>query len=276
MRRSNVQLCLETEIFPTLNRGDDANKIILNQVQAIKLETCLLSDSKDYLYSSIVSFANATHCISSSHFSWSVVSLYYSVFYACRAILAAAHKIGLFYFQKEQNSNYKPYSFDLNSNPGNPPLKESGTTHELILKLYQKKGNGPTHNLLLGQEINLQSPMLWLKEQRENVNYRQVTFTEPDKPDCLISLNQYGIRKLLAKYLDDIENATYLYTFDPNHAAISYPLLFLSETVKVLKLEFQTEPIFSEEKRKFLEKSLVDEHGNRIQKLHDFLIPRLS
>jgi hypothetical protein len=62
----------------------------LNYADAAYIEQILHEDAKDYLYSGIISFANACASIRVGYYSWSTVKLYYATFYMIRGLLANA------------------------------------------------------------------------------------------------------------------------------------------------------------------------------------------
>src|SRR5215469_15950054 len=61
---------------------------VTNYVDAAFIEQILHEDAKDYLYSGIISFANACASIRLRYYSWSTIKLYYAIFYMIRGMLA--------------------------------------------------------------------------------------------------------------------------------------------------------------------------------------------
>lgn len=193
--------------------------IPLNAVHASRIESELSNDSVSYFYSSVVSYADAIKGIQSNFYSWAIVKLYYSIFYAFRSILAS-NKSVIFYI------GTKPYS--LTCQPGATAKKESGNTHKVVISFFEQKF--PSH-ILLSQDINLMSPCNWFIEKREEANYKLAKFTEPTIPQCLENTAKYSLRSLLGFYIDD---KTHIHTFDKDHAMLAFPLKLIQFAQKDL------------------------------------------
>jgi hypothetical protein len=198
-----------------LSPGTKINVLTLNSSQASGLAQALKLDAADYAYSGVVSIADAVQAVERSLYTWATVKLYYSVFYMTRALLAA-HGTALIY------ENSKPYSWS--SVAGAVPIKRDGPTHKVVLSSFKLVlPNSP----LVSQMIGLKEPLEWLMERREEVNYKNSKFSEPDAPEHFNFIAKNGIRRSISAYVKD---SKYLYAFDPEHAILALPI----EALKLL------------------------------------------
>ena len=182
-------------------------------IHAILLPKNLGGKIAGYSLQHMVSFADALRGIRARLFTWATVKLYYSVFYCVRGILAL-DGFCLFYVGS------KPYL--VQALPGDPIRKTSGTTHKCIFDIFRKAYSG---HELLSQQIDLTEPLCWLLIKREQANYRNAGFPEPEVPPFFKSADQIGIRRAIETYLAD---TNHFYTFDPDHAIFALPLRTLT------------------------------------------------
>ncbi|MBD2690509.1 hypothetical protein [Anabaena catenula] len=187
----------------------------LNQSQASGLSRCLKNDAISYLYSSIVSLGDATFGINRNLLTWATVKLYYATFYALRSLLAM-NDICIFYVK---SSPTKTIPFTVNAQVSSTPKKAKiPGTHKLVIDTFIKTNIEP---LLVSQQIELQEPLEWLMEKREQANYKNAKFYEPQVPKHFEKIINFGLRRVIHEYLSDPLN---LYLFDPDHAILAYPL----------------------------------------------------
>jgi uncharacterized protein (UPF0332 family) len=150
----------------------------------------------------------------SGFYSWSTVKLYYSVFYSLRALLAFGH-VAIFYVGQSP--------FWIKITPGERPRAGRVlSSHKLIIELFDREfHNSP----ILSQDIGFERPLVWLRNQRELVNYRQAKFSEPNVPSLFAAVSKSKrIRTMIAAYMRDNS-----YAFDPDHAILAYPIAVLKE-----------------------------------------------
>jgi hypothetical protein len=168
----------------------------------------LHADAGGLYYSGLVSFIDALVGLNSGSFSWSTVKLYYSCFYAARSLLAS-NGIAIFYDGK------KPYTLKLTL--GAIPKKEDGVTHQVVWKVLARElANSP----LLG-DIDGSPAYAWMTSIREAANYKNCKFYDPFAPRHFSWIESAGVKLSLSQYIND---RTFLYTFDPDHAAVAFPL----------------------------------------------------
>jgi len=60
-----------------------------------------------------------------------------------------------------------------------------------------------------------------MKKLREDANYKTPKFPDPTVPAHFSSLDSIGVGRALHGYVDD---QSMLYAFDPDHAAIAFPI----------------------------------------------------
>lgn len=192
----------------------------LSSVDAAQLQAALIEDARDAIYSGVLTIAEAAQGLDRRHFTWATVKLYYSVFYLTRAMLGI-NGIGLIYVNKT------PYTW--RAVAGERPGKRSGTTHGAVLTAFEEFMPG---NLLLSQTIGVDEPFEWLVGKRETANYKLVRFSEPSAPAHFTSVERHGVRRLLRDYISDEH---YLFTFDPDHAMLAYPIEAMKMTLDLLR-----------------------------------------
>lgn len=187
----------------------------LTRHEASVLATKLENDSQKLIYSSLLSIASALTSVEQGYTSWPAIKLYYSSFYAIRAILALSG-VCLYYNGKK---GLWIESID-GALSNNAPSNAKGSTHKFVFILYKNKF---PRSPLLSQDIDGLAPFDWLMQKREEINYRQPRFIEPSESPLFRLVDKYGIRKLCIQYLEDES-----YAFDPDHAIISYPIYLMN------------------------------------------------
>ena len=183
---------------------------ILTNVEAAALGNALRVDAADCYYSAWVSFLDAIHGVNKGFYTWATVKLYYCVFYAFRASLSfddvCAFHVGRAQFTVVSQAGASPVSC---TDPG---------THKAVMRTFQRQN--PTHPLL-SQQIDLQDAPDWFIEKRESANYGEGRFSEPECGAEFDFILANGVRKAINAYL---EERTFNFVFDPDHAMIAYPL----------------------------------------------------
>jgi hypothetical protein len=203
----------------------------LSASEATALVSALREDARDYYYSACSTVAAAIQGMNLSLYTWSTVKLYYSVFYALRADLAIRGYC-IFYV----NSS----SLSVEAAAGAMPALTRENTHKSVLRIFE--ASAPA-SALLSQKIATDNPLDWLMARREQANYGNSRFPDPEPPDHFRLLDKYGLRKLLSTYLDDKSDS---YTFDPDHAMLAFPLRVVGsvgDAARLAALSFSTEEI---------------------------------
>jgi hypothetical protein len=225
--------------------GVKLSALALNASQAAALSQALSLDAADYVYSGTVSIGDAVQAIERSLYTWATVKLYYAVFYMTRALLAA-HGTALIY------DGSKPYSWA--SVPGAMAVKRDGPTHKAVLSSFEAVlPNSP----LLSQPIGMNRALEWLMERREEVNYTNARFCEPNAPAHFDLIARTGVRKSVSAYLGD---KSFLYTFDPQHAMLALPIEALKLVLKPKSVGGAGNPMNGDD-RKYIASLYVDRAG---------------
>jgi hypothetical protein len=223
--------------------------VVLNPTMAAMLEIELVEDAKSYLYSAVVSVGDAVQAIQREMFSWSTVKLYYAVFYALRATLAA-HKYAVLYHVV----GHKGTPYRLRAASGEAPAKLSGNTHKVILQQYAAHFPGVP---LVTQLIGVDKPFDWMMDRREEVNYKNAKFHEPAAPLFFKKIASENIRHLLLAYIKDNSAS---FAFDPDHAILALPIA----AIQAAKVSFAAKippAVMTDDDVKFLVGLFRDRHG---------------
>lgn len=192
----------------------------LTAIEAATLAASLQDDARDAIYSGVLSIAEAIQGLDRQLYSWTTVKLYYSVFYFARAALGL-HGVGIIYPDRT------PYAWIAAA--GQTPTKRAGTTHKAVLDAFKLYRNG---DVLISQQIGTEDPFAWMMAKRESVNYKVPRFCEPSVPPHFKFIEKYGVRRLVGDYVAD---DSHLFTFDPDHAMLAFPIAGLKLLLNDLK-----------------------------------------
>jgi hypothetical protein len=213
--------------------------------EAVTLRNCLQDDGGNSLYSAAVSLADALRGLRDGFYTWATVKLYYAVFYTARCELAL-RDIALFYI------GGKPCTILTSAGATLAPQK--GTTHEVVLDQFSRLfPNSP----FLSQTIDGKPPLTWLRERRENANYKNARFVEPNDPTHFRGVVTEGVRRATLAYLSPTGLTTY--SFDPEHAMLAFPLRFWRDAVSEARAAGLPDTIADEVD--FLSKAFSDGSG---------------
>jgi len=206
-------------LLPGTPNASTVESYALNLSESNRLLSYLKGDAISYTYSATVSIGDAVLGTRKELFTWATVKLYYSTFYAFRALLAV-NGVCIFYI------GTKPYCIE--AKPGQSARRRDGQTHKVILKEVENRNIEPS---LLSQQIDLEEPLEWLMTKRECANYRDAKFCEPNIPNHFKKIVDFGVRRAVEEYLLDTSS---LYLFDPDHAILAYPLKVLQVLCKYM------------------------------------------
>ncbi len=113
----------------------------------------------------------------------------------------------------------------------------------------------PSH-FLLTQEIYNEDPLSWLMKRREEANYRNAKFWEPNIPKHFEQIVRFGVRKVIRHYMTDSLNSS---LFDPEHAILAYPLTVLQ--CAYIKSRNFKKLNYTKKESKYLRNLFKDQHG---------------
>lgn len=220
----------------------------VTHLDAAVMEQILREDAKEYLYSGIVSVANACASIRMGYYSWATVELYYATFYMLRGLLATVG-ICICYADTKPLIVKAAAGERLRRPPG---VKRAGTTHGIVLETAKRE---LPNDLIFSQPIAGMQPVEWMRERREEANYWHSRMVEPGVPDQMRMVEHNGMRKVVTAYASDLLG----FAFDPDHAIIAYPML-VWERLKD-KILLQSGTVLEENDQSYLRSLFVDNAG---------------
>lgn len=183
----------------------------LTNAEATQAQLLLQVDAANYLYSACVSVGDSIQAIDRTLFTWATVKLYYSNFYLLRCLLALSG-FALVY------DGSKPRMITCKAGEGPVPLNGVKGTHKAVVAYFTRSFPSSP---LLSQSIGGDKPFEWLMRHREEANYGSARFCDPQCPAHFLMIARNGVRRTLTSYVDD---TTYLYAFDPDHAMLALPI----------------------------------------------------
>lgn len=201
----------------TLGSGGTFLDRPLTAPEAAELQRLLRVDATNYLYSACVSIGDAAQAIDRTLFTWATVKLYYSTFYLLRSLLALSGRALLY-------EGTKPRALICRAGELPASIAAKGT-HQAVIAYFAKTF---PRSPLLSQDIGIDPPFQWLMHRREQANYSNGRFVDPQCPAHFSAIVRLGVRRSTAEYVAD---NSYLYTFDPAHAILALPIEALKHTV---------------------------------------------
>lgn len=216
---------------------------VLSPIERQLLESCLHDDACSYYQSSLMSFIDALSSIPEGFYSWATVKSYYSVFYALRARLALAGQCVFYDGTKGRLLGTSAASFVSNVN--------TPSTHKTVLSRFSSLF---PNDFFLTQEIDDESPLLWLVGKREEANYKQARFSEPFAPNHLNYAATTDVRQMLNAYLSED-----LYVHSKEHAIVAFPFRLLIDLRK--RLSNQGLQPLGQSEIDFLSRHIMDRTG---------------
>lgn len=232
-----------------------------------KLLIELEKDASDLYFKAIYSLSDAVNSLYNKRHSWTVIKLYYSVFFLLRCSLATK-KIAFLknngIYTLNLSVGEKPVRRDGGKHNGQRISGDHNTTIVTFISMFSDT------DILLTNNINERNVYEWLMELRNQVNYRERTFTEPQ--------NKYFSSNLFEKDKFKTQIETYLnddipiYCFDEDHCALATPLK-LATIVRQQMFDFiKFEPFESQQKHE-IERLILETKITQLstfKKLYDF------
>lgn len=193
----------------------------LNYNEASTLRAYLYDDAKDLYFKGCQSLTESLVNFRERHYSWAVIKSYYAVFYMLKADLALRG-----YALIRHRAIYYLHALDGNC----PQTKGSAGANR---KRYKGDHKATINyyidfflnsDILLSQEIDSMNVYEWLMKKREQINYQERSFKEPDRPDFLSYINSRIISGGFTALIDEIKSDNnYILTFQPEYAPIAIP-----------------------------------------------------
>jgi uncharacterized protein (UPF0332 family) len=195
----------------------------LDKNDAFALSNSLREDAKDLFFKGCQSLTESLANYSNRLYSWAVIKSYYSVFYMIKADFALRdfalirHKC-IYYLHAQEGSIPITKGRKSSSN-----RSDYTGDHKSTLNYY--KDLFSNSDILLSQEIDGMNAYQWLMKKREQVNYQERDFKEPNRPDFLDFINSRIIAGDFLKLIKQIyEDNNLVLTFQPEFAPIAIPL----------------------------------------------------
>lgn len=232
----------------------------INSTRKERLAEDLKQDSIDLYYKGIFSLCDALKNIADNYHSWAVVKLYYSVFYLLRCSLATqdiafVKNKGIYTLKLEEGE--KPIRRDKGDFYGERLAGDHKTTIATFIKVVGE------NDLLQTNTINGELVYLWLMKLRDRVNYRERCFYEPTPKYFFAEI--FETKKLNDYVRIYVDDETYAYCFDPDHACLAVPLKVSLDVSEKLKF-FAGENLLGDARMKVLKKMVEGARLNEIRR----------
>ena len=208
--------CLDIQNWK--NYKTTLTRISIDLEKKSNLDNCIESDIYSYFHKSLYSFVQALSNIHRNNYSWSIVQLYYSCFYAIRAdILLSNHCIircsGLYLIENDIGEKFN--IFTINKVRGD---------HQLSIALLKKMHSEyKLTDEILDNELEGCDAYTWMMKHRERSNYQLKNFTDPEIDELFIHTSSYFKRKEISDLIAFYNNSDYTICFDLDHSVLSIP-----------------------------------------------------
>ena len=176
-------------------------------------------DAISYWLKGLYSYSQGLHGIHRGFSAWSIVKLYYSIFYSLRCELLLNSYIlvrngAIFKLNISTDTQFSKY------NAG----KIRGD-HQLTIKLYSDLvANGDISDVISSNTIEGDSPYAWMLKQRERVNYHMQNFPDPDIDPLFVktveAIHDSKLEELLSQVITSADNVM---LFDIDYSMVAIP-----------------------------------------------------
>lgn len=216
-----------TTIDEWSQKRSDWESHVLDASEAAKLRSFLIADACAMLYKGTLSISEAIFGLSKYQFSWSTVKLYYGMFYLLRCSMAMRG------YSIIMNRGH----YLIHAAPNEKPRKLTGdfyrSTHDCVIQSYIDLYHAQDE--LLTNTIDDQKPYLWMKDRREQVNYRERQFHDPNYPDFMETIFGFVEQKTISHWVKKYAFGDVLYCFLDDHAVLALPIRLLVRTRSEMK-----------------------------------------
>ena len=232
-KRNDVQEFIETDlgccnlsIWPSYKSA--LEKWSITSLNINHIRDCVNSDIQSYFLKAFQSFSQALHEIADKKYAWSIVKLYYCIFYLLRCeILLSNHIIirckSLYYTQVK-----------LGGSPVVLAPKKFKGDHQLSIALAERLYNqSELNDPILGNKIDGENVYMWFMSHRDRVNYQMKDFSDPQCDPALQHIILYfNENKLLDLFKYYSLCPDFSICFDKDHTLLSVPYLKLVSIYK--------------------------------------------
>ena len=220
--------CTDNTKWPSYKQKLRELHLSANDVESIKSQ--IKNDAISYWLKAIHSFTQALEGIYSGNSAWSIVKLYYSVFYCIRGELLSNNRLLI--------RNQSLFHLDLNTEKQFSDFKcgKIRGDHQLTIRYYIKLVNdGVITDLVSSNQIDGDTPYEWMLKQRERVNYHMQRFPDP-RIDELLDKTHEAIKHnsidTVFKQIDSSFSSDGIYLFDKEYSMIAIPFYKLQILLK--------------------------------------------
>lgn len=242
----NLLGCADFNAF----RSVDFHTFALNRANAYSFKNSLREDASDFYYKGYLSLLESLNGFQNRNYSWAIIKCYYSVFYMIKADLAI-RDIGLIRHKVIYYLEAKDGAIPITKGTrGNNRANYSGD-HKSAINYYNDLFS--RSDILLSQNIDGLNAYEWLMKKREQINYQERYFNEPNHPNFLeyidTQVQSGNFENLLHEIIDDI---AFVKTFQNEFAPLAIPI----KRALLTKINFENNGItinFTAEQLQYLE-----------------------
>ncbi len=238
-KRNDVQEYIEskcgcTDITKWKSYKQKLRELNLSSNEIAFIQQLIHNDAISYWLKALHSFTQALEGICSGNSAWSVVKLYYTVFYCLRGeLLYNSHLL---------IRNGTLFCLDLTTKTQFEEFKIKGLNgdHQLTINYYSKLVyNGIVEDLVSSNQIDGISPYEWMLKQRERVNYQMQKFPDPGVDSLLVKMVEaakHNNEDIVFKQIDSSFNTDGIYLFDKDYSIIAIPFYKLQILLKYIQI----------------------------------------
>lgn len=208
-------------------KKDIFKNYILRNEDIAPLRAALKDDAVDFFNSGLISFSEGIDSIYQQRFSWATVKLYYSIFYMLRASMASKD-IALL-----RSNRLFRLPIRVGESPYSTTNKKYSATHEGTISHY--KDLFAADDKLLSNLIDDKDAYKWMQDIREIINYRAVTFKDPNYLDVWEKFAQAIGDGTIGSLLLTLQNdPDYIYCYQEEYAVVGIPIKCIKKPLKTL------------------------------------------
>ena len=195
-------------------KSADFKSLQLNSSQAVLLSADLKEDAKDLYFKGLLSFFEGINSVNSKLFSWATIKVYYSLYYFLRSAMAA-NDVALI----RHKSLYHLRAI-VGAQPVSKGNKKYNSDHSGTINYYTDLFSS---DILLSQQIDSINAYEWLMNRREQVNYRERTFNEPNHSTFWDYIADQVDKGNLEHLIKDYYMDKYILCFQEENAILAIP-----------------------------------------------------
>lgn len=215
---------------------------ILSEEQANCFASRLENEIASYYYKALLSCTESFSAIETHNYSWATVRLYYSVFYACKAYLACKNvaivraERRLYYFKASNGEKVNKC--------------EDHTDHKGTMYVLEREYG--IQDLLQSNSIDDKKVYDWMMEKREEVNYKDIEFHDPNPPEFWEKIEEEVKDKGLIRVIEMLATDNWIYCFQEEYGILGIPIKRLILTVTEIRKSGKMVSL-TEDQKKFIE-----------------------